>query len=150
MANVNITHVPYKGVPPAVADLMAGRITMMFLGLSIATPYIESGRLKALAVTSEKRFARLPNLPTIAETGLKGFEASSWAGLLAPAGTSKTIISKVHADVVGALRDPETRKQLDKYGFELVGNTPEEFAAIIRTEIVKWGDIIRATGAKVD
>lgn len=150
MAGVKITHIPYRGVPPAVSDVMGRRVTMMFLGLSIATPYIQSGALKALAVTSEKRFSLLPNLPTLDESGLKGFEASSWAGLLAPAGTPPVIIAKVHRDMVSALNTPEVRSALVKRGFEVVGNSPEEFSAIIKTEIDKWGAIIRATGAKVD
>jgi tripartite-type tricarboxylate transporter receptor subunit TctC len=150
MAGIDILHVPYKGVPPVIADLMAGRISMAFLGVSYSTPYINDGRVKGLAVTSTQRLEILRQLPTLEEAGLKGFEASSWAGLLAPAGTPEPIIRKVHKGVVGALHDPTTRAQLEKLGFELVGNTPEEFAAIIRSEIVKWGDIIRATGAKVD
>ena len=150
MAGVDVTHVPYRGVPQATADLMGGRVTMMFLGLSIATPFITAGKLKGIATTGEKRYSRLPNLPTVAETGLKGFEASSWAGLLAPAGTPRPVVNAVRDMTVAALNDKETRASLEKYGFELVGNTPEQFAEIIKNEIVKWGDIIRATGAKVD
>lgn len=150
MASIDVLHVPYKGVPPLITDLMTGRIDMAFLGVSYSTPYIKDGRLKALAVTSTQRLEILRELPTLDEAGIKGFEASSWAGLLAPAGTPDPIIRKVHKGVVDALKDPTTRAQLEKSGFELVGNTPEEFGAIIRTEIVKWGDIIRATGAKVD
>jgi len=150
MAGVDVTHVPYRGVPQATGDLMGGRVTMMFLGLSIATPFITGGKLKGIATTGAKRYSRLPNLPTVAETGLKGFEASSWAGLLAPAGTPRAVVNSVHDVVVAALNDRETRSSLEKYGFELVGNTPEQFAAIIKDEIEKWGAIIRATGAKVD
>jgi tripartite-type tricarboxylate transporter receptor subunit TctC len=150
MAGLDVLHVPYKGVPPLITDLMTGRVNMAFLGVSYSTPYINDGRLKGLAVTSTQRLEILRGLPTLDEAGLKGFEASSWAGLLAPAGTPDPIIRKVHKGVVAALNDQTTRAQLEKSGFELVGNTPEEFAAIIRTEIVKWGDIIRATGAKVD
>ena len=150
MAGIDVLHVPYKGVPPLITDLITGRINMAFLGVSYSTPYIKDGRLKGLAVTSTQRLEILRQLPTLDEAGIKGFEASSWAGLLAPAGTPDPIIRKVHEGVVDALKDPATRAQLEKSGFELVGNTPEEFAEIIRTEIVKWGDIIRATGAKVD
>ena len=150
MAGVDATHVPYRGVPQAMADLMGGRVTMMFLGLSIATPFITGAKLKGIATTGEKRYSRLPNLPTVAETGLKGFEASSWAGLLAPAGTPRPVVNAVHDAVVAALNERETRASLEKYGFELVGNTPEQFADIIKDEILKWGAIIRATGAKVD
>jgi len=149
-AGVSIRHVPYKGVPPIIADLLANRIDMAFLGVSIATPYIESGRLKGLAVSSTHRLDVLRELPTLQEAGLKDFEASSWAGLLAPAGTPADVIRKVHDGVVAALRDPQTRADLEKFGFDLVGNTPEEFADVIREEIVKWGNIIRETGAKVD
>ncbi|MFM9969549.1 MAG: Bug family tripartite tricarboxylate transporter substrate binding protein [Burkholderiales bacterium] len=150
MAGVDVTHVPYRGVPQAMGDLMGGRVTMMFLGLSIATPFITGGKLKGIATTGEKRYSRLPNLPTVAEAGLKGFEASSWAGLLAPAGTPRPVVNAVRDVVVASLNDRETRASLEKYGFELVGNTPEQFAEIIKEEIVKWGAIIRATGAKVD
>ncbi len=149
-AGIPMTHVPYRGVPPAVADIIGRRVTMMFLGLSIATPYIQNGQLKGLAVTTTKRSLRLPNLPTVEESGYKGFEASSWAGLLAPAGTPRHIVTRVHRDVVMALNNKETRAALDKYGFELVGNSPEAFARVILDEIDKWGAIIRATGASVD
>jgi len=150
LAGVQITHVPYKGVPPAITDVMGGQVTLMFASASIVSPYIKSGRLKGLAVTGTKRLPIFPDIPTVSEAGLPGFEAISWTGLMAPAGTPPEIIAKLHAGVVATLTSPQVRSSMEGQGFEVVAGTPAEMQEQIRSDIDKWGDLIRATGAKVD
>jgi tripartite-type tricarboxylate transporter receptor subunit TctC len=150
MAGVRITHVPYKGVPPAITDVMGGQVTMMFASSTIVAPHIKAGKLKAIAVTSLKRLPAFPDLPTISEAGLDGFEATTWTGLMAPAGTPKEVIDQLNREVVAALSRPEVRGRLEGQGFEVVGGTPAQMQAQIRDDIEKWGGLFRATGAKVD
>ena len=147
---VNVVHVPYKGHTPALVDLIGGQTDMMFSNAPSALPHIKAGKLRALAVTTSKRWALLPQLPTMAESGLPGFEVSQWSGLLAPAGTSQAIIDKLNGEVVRVLKLPDVHQSLVKLGFEPVGNTPQEFAAYIRAEIAKWAKVIRAGGIHVD
>jgi tripartite-type tricarboxylate transporter receptor subunit TctC len=150
MAGVDIVHVPYKGSAPAVADLLGGQVQMMFDNLPVSLPHAKAGKLRPLAVTSLTRSAALPDVPTMDEEGYKGFDATSWFGLLAPAGTPKDIIAKLNAASVKALASPEMRERLAAQGADPIGNTPEQFAAFIKVEIDKWAKIVKASGARVD
>jgi len=150
MAGVDIVHVPYKGSAPAVADLLGGQVQMMFDNLPVSLPHAKAGKLRALAVTSPNRSSALPDVPTMDEEGYKGFDATSWFGLLAPAGTPKDIINKLNAASVKALASPEMRERLAAQGAEPVGNSPEQFGAFIKSEIEKWSKIVKASGARVD
>lgn len=146
-----MVHLPYRGSAPAIQDLIAGNTQVMFDNLPSALPHIRSGRLKALAVTSLERAPALPNVPTIEEAaGLKGFNATSWFGLLAPAGTPREIVAKVQQDVAKVLSAPEMRERFLGQGAAPVGNTPEQFAAFIRSEIDKWTQVVKFSGAKID
>jgi tripartite-type tricarboxylate transporter receptor subunit TctC len=149
-AKINIVHVPYKGAAPALQDVIAGHDQMMFATAASVVGHIEGGRVRALAVTTLKRTQVLPDLPTMDEAGLKGFEASTWHGLVAPAGTPPQIISVLHDAAVKALNDPGVRDSLGKLGVDIVGDTPQEFRAYIKSEIPKWTAIVKASGAKLD
>ena len=151
MTGIYMVHFPYRGSAPALTDLITGNMNVMFDNLPSALPHIKSGRLKALAVTSRVRSPALPNVPTVEEAaGLKGFEASSWFGLFAPAGTSRAIVDKVQSDVAKALSNPEVRERFVAQGAEPGGNTPEQFAAFIRAESDKWTRVVKFSNAKVD
>jgi tripartite-type tricarboxylate transporter receptor subunit TctC len=147
---VDLQHIPYKGGAPAIADLVAGQIPVMFDNVPPLLPHVRSGRIKALAVTSLGRVPVLPDVPSLHELGLKDFDAVGWNGLLAPAGTPREIVSRVHADVVRILSLPAVREQLAAQGADIVGNSPEAFGAWIRAEVGKWAEVIRVSGAKVD
>jgi len=146
-ANVDIVHVPYKGAAPALQDVIAGNDQMMFATAASVIGHIKAGQVRALAVTTLKRTAILPDLPTMDEAGLKGFEASTWHGLVAPAATPHDIIAKLHDTAVSALHDPGVKTSLGRLGVDIVGDTPAEFAAYIRSEIPKWTAIVKASGA---
>ena len=151
MANVKMTHVPYKGAAPAVSDVVAGHVKLTFTGLLSVLPHIQSGKLKAIAVATPRRVSFAPEVPTIAESGLPGFEIVSWYGLLAPAGTPKPIVDRLHREVVRILALPETREQLYvKGGLEHIGGTPEEFAATLRREMPEYARIVELAGAKAE
>jgi tripartite-type tricarboxylate transporter receptor subunit TctC len=151
VTGVYMVHFPYRGSAPAVTDLIAGNMNVMFDNLPSALPHIKSGRLKALAVTSRTRSPALPNVPTIEEAaGLKGFDASSWFGLFAPAGTPRPIVDKIQADVAKALALPEVRERFLAQGADPGGNTPDQFAAFIRAETDKWTRVVKFSNAKVD
>jgi len=146
-----MTHVPYKGSAPALTDLVAGQVQVMFDNLPSALPQIKAGKLRAVAVTSPKRAPALPDVPTIAESGLPGFEAISWFGVVAPAATPAAIVSKLNAEMDRWLQAPETKEQLLGQGAaEAAGGTPEQFAVFIRSETEKWAKVVKASGAKVD
>lgn len=148
--SVNIVHIPYKGGAPAIADLIAGQIPMMFDNVPPLLPHVRAGKIQALAVTSLARIAVLPDVPTLHELGLKDFDAVGWNGLLAPAGTPRDIVARLNTDVVRVLRIPEVRDQLTSQGADIVGNSPEQFAAWIRAEVKKWAEVVKVSGAKID
>jgi tripartite-type tricarboxylate transporter receptor subunit TctC len=150
MANVDMLHVPYKGGPPAIADLISGQVNMMFINMPTGITHVRSGKAKIIAVSSIKRVSQLPDVPTVDQAGVKGFETSAWSGLYAPAGTPADIINRLNADVVKILKQPSVREQLMAQGAEPVGDTPEEFSRFTLAEISKWAKIIKETGVKVD
>ena len=150
MAGVQMTHVPYKGSAPALTDLMGGQVQLMFDNLPPSLPQIKAGKLRALAVTTATRAPALPDVPTIAEAGLPGYESSSWFGLLAPAGTPRDIVVKLNAEIAGWLATPEAKEKLTAIGAIAMGGSPEDFAKHIAAETTKWAGVVKASGAKVD
>ena len=150
MARVKLVHVPYKGNGPAYTDLIGGHVSVMFPNVSTAMAHVRSGKLRALAVTTLKRTPSAPELPTISEAGVPGYDVSSWYGLLAPAGTPAALVSRLQREVAKVLRFPDVAEKLTSQGLDIVGSTPEEFLALIKTEIPKWAKVIQASGAKVD
>jgi tripartite-type tricarboxylate transporter receptor subunit TctC len=149
-AKIDIVHVPYKGSAPALTDLLGGQIEMFFCNMLSAIPHLGSGKLRALAVTSAQRSPVSPQTPTVAESGYPGFESGTWFGVLAPAGVPKEILAKLHTELVRAVRRNDTREQLASQGAAAIGSRPDEFAAYIKTETVKWGRVLKATGARPD
>jgi tripartite-type tricarboxylate transporter receptor subunit TctC len=149
MAGIKAQHVPYKGSAPGVLDVVSGRVQFMLNPMPEPVPFIQSGKLRALATSTVKRIEALPNLPPIAEA-LPGFETITWQGPLVPAGTPKSIIERLHTEFTRALKDPEFASRMRGMGLELYGTTPAEFAQLIRDESAKWGKVIRATGARLD
>ena len=149
-AGLDIRHIPYEGVVAAIPDLLGGRVTMMLSPTAIVLPLAREGKLRALAVTSLRRSSVAPELPTIAESGYPGFEVTIWYGLFAPARTPATIVSKLHLETVKALELPDLRAKLADLGLEGVGNSPDEFAAFIKSEIPKWAKVIKEAGIKPD
>lgn len=148
VTGVDMVHVPYKGSPPAVTDLLAGQISLMFETGPLTVPHVKTGKLKAIAVGSATRSSALPDLVTVAESGYPGFETVGWAGLMAPAGTPREIVTRLNAEVVRILASQELKDRFVAMGAELVSSTPEEFAAYIRAEQAKWGKVIRDVGIK--
>ena len=149
-AGIHMQHVPYKGSGQAVIDLLAGQVQIMFSGMSSVMPHIKAGKLRPLAVTGAQRSPATPDVPTIAEAGYPGFEASAWYGVLAPAGTPREIVMRLNAEVLRALKMPEVKERLENVGFELVGGTPEAFGIYIRSEIGKWAKVVKASGIKAE
>ena len=150
MAGVQMAHVPYKGSAPAVTDLLGGQVQLMFDNLPSALPHIKAGKLKALAVTSATRAAALPDVPTIAESGLAGFDATSWFGLLAPAGTPQPIIAKLNSEVAKWLASAEAKEKMAGLGANAAGHSTDEFVRHIAAETSKWAKVVKESGAKVD
>jgi len=149
-AKIDIVHVPYKGAAPALQDVIGGHDQMMFATAASVIGHIEGGRVRALAVTTLKRTKILPDIPTMDEAGLKGFDASTWHGLVAPTGTPPQVIAALHNAAVKALHDPGVEASLGKLGVDIVGDTPQEFQAYINSEIPKWTAIVKASGATLD
>ena len=150
MSGVEIRHIPYKGAVPGAADLVAGNVQVMFFTVSAALPLMAGGRLKTLGIASPRRTPLAPELPTISESGLPGFEATTWFGVMTPSRTPQAIVTKLHSVFTGALKTPEVRERLQKQGFEVLGSTPEAFAAHVRNEIPKWAKVVKASAASVD
>ena len=147
---VDIIHVPYKGLAPAVNDLLGGNTQMMFAGISTVIQYVKTGKLVALAIASPKRSPQLPDVPTMAESGIPGFDVTSWYGIVTRAGTPPAIVHKIQRDMAAALQQEDVRAKLAGLGLEPVGNTPEAFDAMIKSETKKWGDIVRKANIKVE
>ncbi len=150
MAGVKLVHVPYKGAAPALADLLGGQVQLMFSTMPPALPHVKDGKLRALAVTSRKRSPAAPDLPTLDEAALAGFEANTWHGVVVPAGTPVPIIARLNREIVAILHLPEVVERLSGQGAEAVGSTPAEFAAYIGSESVKWAKVVRESGAKAE
>ena len=149
MTGTKLVHIPYKGAAPATTDLLSGQVTLMFNNMLSAMPQVKAGRLRAVAVTSSKRSAAAPELPTIAET-VPGYEASGWYGAFAPAATSKELIGRLNAEINRIMKMPDVTQRLAGDGVEAVGTTPEQFGAYLKQEVAKWGKVVKASGAKAD
>jgi tripartite-type tricarboxylate transporter receptor subunit TctC len=149
-AGIDMVHVPYKTVAAAITDLVAGQLQVMFTVGPAGLPQIRAGRLRGLAVSTAKRSAFAPDLPTVAESGLPGFDVFGWNGLLAPAGTPAGVIAKLQGEIATILRNPEVRERIAGFGFEPVGGTPEEFGEFIRIDIARWAKVVKESGARVD
>ncbi|MBI3937434.1 MAG: tripartite tricarboxylate transporter substrate binding protein, partial [Betaproteobacteria bacterium] len=150
MTGIDLVHIPYKGGSPALNAVLAGEVSTLFNNIIAAVPQVKAGRLYALGVTSGKRSSAVPNVPTIAEAGVPGFEALAWFGVFAPAATPPKIVASLNAEIARVLRLPEIRKRLLIDGAEPVGNSPQEFAAVIRADIAKWARVIKAAGITPD
>lgn len=150
MANVQTVHVPYKGQGPAMADLVAGQVQMMFASIPSVLPQVKSGQVNAIAMGSAKRVPSLPEIPTLSESGVPGFEAYSWAGMLAPAKTPKEIIARLNKEIVDILKQKDVADKLNQQGALPVGDSPEQFAAYVKAEIDKWGAVIKSANIKAD
>jgi len=150
LAKVDLVHIPYKGSAPALTDLMGGQVMMMFDNIPASMPYIKSGKIKAIATTGAKRDPFLPDLPTIAESGVAGYEAGVWFGLVAPIATPKDIVSKLNAELLKSLKSPEFIKRMNESGYIVGGSTPEQMAELDRMEVARWGAIVKASGAKAE
>ena len=150
MAGVEMQHVPYKGSPPALNDVMGGQVDMTFDNITTAWALAKGGKLRALAVTTAQRSSVAPDVPTLAESGLPGYEIGSWQGVFAPAGTPPDIVKRLNAEIVKIIKSPEVQKKLIDLGAEPVGDTPEQFATFVKAEVVKWGEVVKKSGAKVD
>jgi tripartite-type tricarboxylate transporter receptor subunit TctC len=149
MAKVDITHIPYRGASPGYTDLLAGRIDMYFAVMASGLPMVEAGQVRAIAVTTSKRQAPAPNVPTIAESGVPGYDMSSWFAFVVPAKTPPEIIRKMNADTVAVLAEPAIKARLDKLGVIIVGSTPEALGAHLKEDAAKWGPVIKAANIKV-
>ena len=150
MTGTDILHIPYKGSGPAVTDLLAGQVNMMFDNIPSSLPHIKAGKLRALATTGANRDPALPDLPTLAEAGIAGYESGVWFGLMVPAGTPRDIIGRLNAAAVQAAKSPEFVKRMTDLGYNIIPGTPEEMAAMNQAEIARWTPIVKASGAKVD
>ena len=150
LAGIDTVHVPYKGIAPAIVDVISGQVTLTFSSVISGTPHVKSGRLRALAVTGGHRSPALPELPTMIESGLRGYESNTWYGVLAPKATPRAVVMKLHDEIVAIVKLPQVRDHLLAEGAEPVGNTPEQFGAFIKSEIDKWGKVIRAAGIRAE
>jgi tripartite-type tricarboxylate transporter receptor subunit TctC len=149
MAKINIVHVPYKGTVPGVIDLVAGQVHVMFAIIQSSLPYVQAGRLRALGVSASKRSSSAPAVPTIAESGVPGYEFISWNGIHAPAATSKAVTGKLNAELLRVIAAPDVKERMSGLGMEVAGGTPEEFGALVKSDIAKWAKVIREAGIKM-
>ncbi|MEQ1775528.1 MAG: tripartite tricarboxylate transporter substrate binding protein [Burkholderiales bacterium] len=150
MAKINLVHIPYKGNAPAMNDLLGGHVMVNVGLLPVLLPYINSGKLRALATTTGKRLTALPNLPTMAEAGFAGYEISSWQGVFAPAATHSDIVAKLHQEIARILNQPDMRQRLENDGTQIIASTPPQFGAFVRAEITKWARVVKESGATAD
>lgn len=150
MAGIRAQHVPYKGTGPSLIDLVGGQIQLSFAGMVPVQPFVRGGRLRALAVTTAQRIAVFPDMPTVAESGVPGFEATGWHGVLAPAGLPKPVLGRLRAEIVRILRSPDAKERLARDGSEVVASTPQEFEKFLRADVEKWARVVKATGARLD
>ena len=150
VARVDLTHVPYKGAAPALLDTISGQVPLYFGAMASPMPHVKTGRLRAIGVTTLTRASAAPDIPTLDEQGLKGFETSTWYGIAAPAGTPKEIVSKLNAEIVRIIKLAEVRERLASEGADFVGDTPEELTAFVKAEIAKWAKVVRQSGVKVE
>ncbi|MGV3629510.1 MAG: tripartite tricarboxylate transporter substrate binding protein [Betaproteobacteria bacterium] len=150
MAGVEALHVPYKGGAPAVADLVGGRLNMMMANLTTAQPHIRAGKLRGLGVGKAKRSPLFPEMPTVAEAGLKGYEANNWNGVVAPRGTPRAVIERLHKDIVATLQEPAIAERMARAGLEPIGDTPSEFTHYLKAEAAKWGKLVKSAGIKAE
>src|SRR5690606_15713218 len=150
VTKLEMTHVPYKGSAPAISDLLGGHVPVMFDSMIAIMPHIKSGKVKVIAVSSDKRSSLLPDVPTFAEAGLPAVESYAWYGFFAPAGTPKPIIDKINAETLKIMKQPEFQKILADTGSDFVGDTPENFAKFVKDESVKWSKVVKESGATVD
>jgi tripartite-type tricarboxylate transporter receptor subunit TctC len=150
LAKLEMVHVPYKGSGPAIADLLGGQVMMMFDNIPSALPHIKAGKLRALATTGAQRDPALPDVPTIAEAGLPGYESGVMFGLVVPAGTPREVVAKLNDAAVKATKSPDFVKRMTDMGYIIVGSTPEQMAEMFKVELARWGPIVKASGATVD
>ena len=150
VAGVKLVHIPYKGVNLAMQDVLSGQIHLVVIGVPAAAPHIKAGKLRALAIVAPQRAAALPEVPTVAEAGLRDFEVTTWYGILAPAGTPRPIVTRLNAEIVRVMHTPEVKERLAAMATDPVTSTPEEFADYIKREIAKWGEVVRKAGLKAD
>ena len=150
MTGIELTHVPYKGMGPALTDVVAGQLHMVFPDPAVALPHVRAGRVNALGVTGTKRVPSAPNVPTIAESGLPGYDVPVWYGYLAPRGTPRAIIDKLHTDIAKAMASPEIRERITSDGGDAAVKGPDEFATLIRAELVKWAKVVKDAGVRID
>ena len=150
LAGVDMVHVPYKGTAPAMVDLIAGQVQLAFDNVTTIVPYIQAGKLRALAVTPAKRSAILPDVPTVAEAGVPGYEASVWFGVFAPAGTPQPVIARLHAEILKALNTADLRARMVAMGTDISGMGPAEFQAFVRKEVPKWAEVVRKANVKIN
>jgi tripartite-type tricarboxylate transporter receptor subunit TctC len=150
MAGVDIVHIPYKGSGQVMGDIIGGQLALIFDQIVSSLPHVNAGKLRALAITSAKRFPTLPQLPTVAESGVPGYESISWAGVAVPAGTPKEIVARLNSEIVKIVRAPDIRERFLRDGIEPVGSTPEQFDAHIKSERAKWAKVVKDSGARAD
>jgi tripartite-type tricarboxylate transporter receptor subunit TctC len=150
MTNVEIVHVPYKGGAAAIADLIAGNVQLMFESTNSIAPHVKAGRVRALAVTGAQRAHSLPEVPTLIEAGVPGYEVTAWTGVIAPAGLPRAVLDRLNGAVNAAIAEPATKERLAQFGSEGGGGTPEDYASLIRRDSAKWAEVIRRSGAKID
>ena len=150
MGNAFLVHIPYKGSGPALIDMVAGQVDVMIDAWGSSGPFVKAGKLRALAVTTAKRSAALPDLPTVAESGLQGYEAMPWLGLMAPATTPAPVLNRIHREVAEILKEPEMQEKFKGWGLDIISNTPTEFATFLRKDIVQWDKVIKNANIKAD